>query len=210
VSHPGGATGILGGTFDPVHLGHVEVARQVREDLGLARVLLVPSSSPPHREAPSASPEDRLEMARLAIAGHPGLEVDDVEVRRGGTSYAVDTLHQLKQVDPGRELVLLLGRDAAVEFGSWHRAAEIGDLARVAVFNRAGSDGGPIDVEAAGLPAATILLEVDSPAISATEIRDLLALGGDVSGMVPASVLEYIRDHALYRSRVGGPRDALS
>jgi nicotinate-nucleotide adenylyltransferase len=196
-----GATGILGGTFDPIHLGHLAVARQVLADLELERVLLIPSYQPPHRDPPAASPADRLEMARLAAAGLAGLDVDDVEVRRQGLSYAVDTLRQLKQADPGRELVLLLGRDAALEFGTWHQASAIGDLARVAVFNRAGTGAGTGALRQAGLPAGTLSLVVDSPDVSATEVRSRLAAGGDLSGMLPASVLEYIREHGLYNTR---------
>jgi nicotinate-nucleotide adenylyltransferase len=192
-----GATGIFGGTFDPVHLGHVAVARQVRDDLGLARVLLVPSFRPPHRDQPSAGADDRLEMVRRAVGAQPGLEVDDVEVRRKGTSYAVDTLRELRRTAPDRELVLLLGHDAAREFSSWHQAGAIGELARVAVFNRAGA--GPADgLEDAGLPLGTIHLVVDSPDISATGVRAALSRGEDLSHMLPASVLEYIRERGLY------------
>ena len=196
-----GATGILGGTFDPIHLGHVAVARQVLADLELERVLLIPSYQPPHRDPPAASPADRLEMARLAVAGLAGLEVDDIEVRREGPSYAVDTLRQLKQADPRRELVLLLGCDAALEFGTWHQAATIGNLARVAVFNRAGADMGTGELREAGLPAGTLSLVVDSPDVSATQVRARLAGGGDLSDMLPASVLEYIREHRLFSTK---------
>lgn len=199
-----GATGILGGTFDPVHRGHVAAARQVMDDLGLERVLLVPSFRPPHRDQPSASPEDRLEMVRRAVAGQPGLEVDDVEVRRGGTSYAVDTLRELRRAAPDRELVLLLGHDAASEFGSWHEAGAIGGLARVVVFNRAGA--GPAHgLDGAGLPAGTLGVVVDSPDISATGVRAALARGEDLSHLLPASVLEYIRERGLYSA---GPSEA--
>lgn len=192
-----GATGILGGTFDPVHRGHVDAARQVMTELGLERVLLIPSFRPPHRDQPWAGPEDRLEMVRRAVAGQPGLEVDDVEVRRKGTSFTVDTLRELRRADPGRELVLLLGHDAAREFGSWHDAGTIGDLARLAVFNRAGA-GATSGLEGAGLPPGTLHVVVDSPDISATGVRAALARGEDLSHMLPASVLEYIHQRGLY------------
>jgi nicotinate-nucleotide adenylyltransferase len=192
-----GALGVLGGTFDPVHLGHVAVARQVRDDLGLDRVLLVPSFRPPHRDQPSAGPEDRLEMVRRAVVGQPGLAADAVEVLRRGTSYAVDTLRELRRVAPERALVLLLGYDAARDFWSWQEAGAIGELARVAVFNRAGA--GPTDgLDDSGLPPRTIHVVVDSPDISATGVRAALSRGEDLSHMLPASVLEYIRERGLY------------
>ena len=190
---------MLGGTFDPVHVGHIAVAQQCREQLALDEVLLVPSYQPPHRAAPVAGPQERLAMTRLAAAGVAGLEVDDVEVRRGGVSYAVDTVRALRQRDPGTDVVLLLGEDAALDFGTWHEPGEIGRLARIAIFNRAG---GPTlvgsEMEAAGLPLPTVRLEVDSPAVSATEIRRRLASGEPVEGMLAASVIEFIRERGLY------------
>ena len=200
--------GVLGGTFDPVHTGHLAVARQCRELLGLDRVLLVPSFQPPHRNPPEAGPQDRLAMTRLAVAGIEGLAVDDLEVLREGVSYAVDTLTDLRRRDPGGEVVLLLGQDAALEFATWHQPAEIGRLARLAVFNRAGSAAlSPGGLEAAGLPADATLLEVDSPLVSATEIRRRLAAGEDLEGMLAASVLAYIRERGLYGHGHRAPRN---
>ncbi|MFN2464369.1 MAG: nicotinate (nicotinamide) nucleotide adenylyltransferase [Candidatus Dormibacteria bacterium] len=186
--------GLLGGTFDPVHLGHLAVARQCREQVGLDRVLLVPSFLPPHRSAPSASADDRLAMARLAAEGVEGLEVDDVEVRRGGVSYAVDTVREMTSRTRGAHLIVLLGMDAAAEFASWRDPATILDLASVVVFNRAG-------VPAAGpsaLPPGSQLLEVDSPAVSASGVRAALAAGEPVDGLLPKPVIEYIRARGLY------------
>jgi nicotinate-nucleotide adenylyltransferase len=196
------AVGVLGGTFDPAHAGHIAVARQCREQLDLDRILLVPSFQPPHRPPPEAGPQDRLAMTRLAAAGTAGLEVDDLEVCREGVSYAVDTLRELRRRDPDGEVVLLLGRDAALEFGTWHQPGEIARLAHLAVFNRANTP--PLAAEgfkAAGLPASTTLLEVDSPPVSATEIRRRLAAGGPLEGMLAPSVLGYIRERGLYGAR---------
>jgi nicotinate-nucleotide adenylyltransferase len=194
-----GRTGILGGTFDPVHLGHLAVARQSRDHLGLEGVLLMPSSQPPHRPEPAAGAEERLEMVRLATEGLPGLAADDAEVRRGGVSYTVDTLRQLRRERPERELVLLLGSDAAGDFGTWHEAPAIRELAAIAVFNRSGSPAlDPGFLAAAGLPSDAAVFEVESPPVSATEIRRRLASGEDVEGMLPASVLGYIRERGLY------------
>ena len=196
------AVGVLGGTFDPVHTGHLAIARQCREQLALDHVLLVPSFQPPHRSIPEASAEDRLAMTRLAAVGIEGVAVDAVEVQRGGVSYAVDTVRELRERDPAVEVVLLLGQDAAREFGTWHQPDEIVRLARLAVFNRAGSPPLPAaDLEAAGLPASTTLLEVDSPPVSATEVRRRLAAGESVDGLLAASVLAYIRERRLYGVR---------
>jgi nicotinate-nucleotide adenylyltransferase len=192
--------GIFGGTFDPIHLGHVAVAEQAADALGLDRVLLVPAARPPHRRPPEASPEDRLAMAQRAAAGHPRLEVSDVEVARPGPSYTVDTVRDLLSHDPGRAWMLLLGWDAAREFGDWHEAPEIVSLVDVAVFNRAGEDAPePGALAEVGLPLSTRILTVDSPLLSADEIRARLAAGDDVSDAVDPEVLRYIRSHGLYR-----------
>ena len=191
-----GATGILGGTFDPVHRGHVAVAAELLSRLALAEVRMVPAFRPPHREPPRAPALDRLAMTRLAVAGIAGLVTDDIEVRREGVSYTVDTLAQLRASGLDR-LVLLVGMDAAVEMGSWHRAQEIAGLAEVVVFNRTGT---PVSREQE-LPVAGQVVEVDSPDVSATRVRESLEAGGDADGMLPASVLEYIRVHGLYSAQ---------
>lgn len=194
----------MGGTFDPVHRGHVAVADQAARLLELDEVLLVAAGRPPHREAPGASPADRLAMVELAVAGHPALRASDVEVSRPGPSYAVDTLRELRRADPGREWVLLLGWDAAREFQTWHRAPEIVSLARIAVFNRTGES--PPDATGlaeAGLPGDAIVLTVDSPPIAAEEIRRRLASGEDTGAEIEPAVRDYIRDHGLYASEAG-------
>ncbi len=193
---------MLGGTFDPVHAGHVAVARQARHLLGLDRVLLVPSSRPPHREPPVAGAEDRLAMTRLAVAGEAGLEADDVEVRRGGTSYTVDTLRELRRRHPGGELVLLVGEDAALDLATWREGAAIAGLASLVVFNRSRSSTPPDDEAHPAGPhdpsAAATRLTVESPDISATAVRAALARHEDLAEMLPPSVLEYIRERGLY------------
>jgi nicotinate-nucleotide adenylyltransferase len=193
VSNFAGATGILGGTFDPTHNGHVAVAVQCRALLGLAEVRLVPSAIPPHRPPPLAPAADRLAMAGLATMDQEGLVVDDLELRRGGTSYTVDTLEALRS--PGRRLVLLLGYDAALDLPTWRRSGDLSALAEIVVFNRTGAPPGARDGE---LPPAAMRVEVDSPAISATEVRRRLAAREDLSQMLPAAVLEYIHDRGLY------------
>ena len=195
----GGPAGIFGGTFDPIHRGHVAVAEQSARILGLSDLLVVPAGRPPHRAAPEASPADRLAMAELALQGHDLLRVSDIEVRRPGPSYAVDTIRELRRAAPGRRWTLLLGWDAAREFGTWHSAAEIVSLADLAVFNRGGEETPTRErLAAAGLPPGTRLLTVDSPELSAVEIRARLAAGADVSVDLGPTVWDYVRSHHLY------------
>ena len=202
--------GVLGGTFDPVHRGHLAVAEACLAGLGLDRVLLVPSNIPPHREPPVAPAADRLEMVRLAVHGHDGLEASDVEVRRGGTSYTVDTLRELAAAAPASALFLLLGWDAARELDTWRDPEAVGRLATVVVFNRSGYDRVGRSVESLpagsagpghpGLPAGAMVLEVPSPEVSATRVRAALGAALAAPREVPDEVLAYIRAHHLYET----------
>jgi nicotinate-nucleotide adenylyltransferase len=192
--------GVFGGTFDPIHRGHVDVAEACAVALDLDPVLMIPSNLPPHRDPPQASAEDRLAMVRLAVEGHDRLVASDIEVRRGGVSYSVDTIRALAAEHPGAVLTLLLGWDAAAEFKDWHGAAEIRRLARVAVFNRAATPSPPgVALESLGLPADAIRLEVDSPPVSSTSVRQMLADQGAGAGDLPPAVAAYINAHNLYR-----------
>lgn len=192
--------GVFGGTFDPIHLGHVMVAEECSERLDLNPVLMVPSSLPPHRAKPTASAHDRLEMVELAVQGHQRLRASDIEVRRGGVSYTVDTMRALRAENPGAEITLLLGWDAVEEFAGWRDTAEVTRLGGIAVFNRAGSPApDPAALERLGLPPETVVLEVDSPPVSATSVRRILAEAGSGEGILPPAVEAYIKEKGLYR-----------
>jgi nicotinate-nucleotide adenylyltransferase len=191
--------GVFGGTFDPIHVGHLEVAEACGATLGLDPVLVIPSSQPPHRAAPRASAADRLAMVELAVKDRPPLLASDIEVRRGGVSYTVDTVRGLAATYPDAELVLLLGWDAAAEFHRWHEAGAIGELARVAVFNRTGSTPEGGGLEGLGLPPGALYVEVPSPSVSATSVREALTQDASGASFVPESVAAYIRGHDLYR-----------
>lgn len=194
------AIGIFGGTFDPIHNGHLAVAGQCVDHLGLERVMMIPAGRPPHRRQPEASPKDRMAMVKLALAGSHQLVASDIEIGRPGPSYSVETLRGLKVVFADHLLVLLLGWDAALEFGSWQDAGEVGTLAKVAVFNRTGSPPvTAVEIARAGLPAGTWPVSVDSPAIRAEDIRRRHRAGEDVAADLPPAVLEYILEHGLYR-----------
>ena len=214
--------GVFGGTFDPIHSGHLELARELRTGLGLSAVRFIPAGDPPHRAAPVAAAAHRLAMVELAIAGHPELEVDAREILRAGRSYTVTTLEELRLEEPSRPLALIVGGDAFLGLPTWHRWRELFELAHVVVVARPGVviEGAlPPELAAewarrlrpdasalASASAGTLLLPtVTAHPISASAIRAQLARGGDgiaaVRGLLPAAVLAYIDRNQLYRSR---------
>src|SRR5262245_36019861 len=167
---------------------------------GLERVLLVPSAVPPHRAAAAAPAADRLAMCRLAAAGHPLLEVSDIELRRSGPSYTADTLQQLAVDREGDELYLLLGWDAARELRSWRSPDEVLRLARLVVVSRPGYPRpARADLVAAGIdPGRVVLCDVTTPAVESTDVRRLIERGGDLTGLVAPEVEAYVRRRHLY------------
>ena len=184
--------GLLGGSFDPVHHGHLIVGRVAAEILGLDSVRFVPAREQPFKRGQhGASAEQRAAMLELAVAGSPGFAVERAELERPGPSYTVDTLRALRAREPGIHLTLLLGADAAAEIGAWHQADEIPALATVVVFARAGTA-----VPSSRLIARTI--EVPAIEISATEIRRRVREGRSIRFWVPDPVAEYVNRHRLY------------
>ena len=181
----------MGGTFDPIHLGHLRAAEVARECLALDRVAFVPAATPPHRAGPEASAEDRLAMVGLATASHPAFAVDDLELHREGPSYTIDTLKALKSQNPGDEFVLIVGSDNAREIFSWKEAAEILSSCRVAVVMRPGEERVP--------EAPLQRVAGQTLAISATEVRETLRAGRSARYLLPEAVLAYIEKRGLYR-----------
>lgn len=192
--------GVLGGTFDPMHNGHIAAAEAAIECAELDEVVFVPTGTPPHRGAAIASAAQRLEMGRLAIADDPRFSISDVEVNRAGPSYTVDTLLALRAANPHAELFLVLGWDAASFFRTWHRPDEVIALAPIIVVTRPGHQApGPGELARAGLqPGRVILCERPTPAVSASEIREAVRNGRSVAGMVPDAVGRYITSQHLY------------
>jgi nicotinate-nucleotide adenylyltransferase len=192
--------GILGGTFDPPHVGHVAAARAAVERLGLHRLLLVVANDPwqksGQREISAA--EDRYALTEALARGIPGAEASRLEIDRGGPSYSVDTAEAVLAATGGRpvELFLVVGADLVPDLGSWHRAEELRRLVTLAVVSRPG-DAGP--------PAAPgwRVEEVDGPQvdISSSEVRELLAAGSPVDGLVPEDVIRCIRRRGMYAVR---------
>lgn len=186
--------GVFGGTFDPPHLGHLVVASDACEALGLGRVLWIPSAVPPHKRRTVQAPAPaRLEMVRAAIQGDPRFEADDLELRRAGPSYTVDTLRELAARHPGDELVLLIGADNLREIPGWREPAEILRLARVAVLSR---DGAGVPPDPAVPATAVAVTRVD---VSATEVRRRAAAGETIRYLVPDAVRALVERRGLYR-----------
>jgi len=210
--------GIFGGTFDPVHNGHLRVAQALSEALPFDELRLMPCGEPAHRATPRASAEDRIAMMQLAIEGMPSLVIDEREVRRSGLSYMVDTLSSLREEVGDRPLVLIIGWDAFVGLPSWHRWQQLIELAHLLVVQRPGSVTSPCDeveallqqhrvddpVELKQRAAGCILLQpVDVLDVSSSEARTRLAAKKDVSDLLPAVVGDYIKKHNLYLSEIG-------
>ncbi|QDU62767.1 Nicotinate-nucleotide adenylyltransferase [Planctomycetes bacterium Pan216] len=198
--------GILGGSFDPIHLGHLILGERAVESLSLDRLLFVPASIPPHKQDEHLSAADqRLELVQLAVAGNPNFEVSDIEMKRGGPSYTADTLEALTEDFPKHELVLILGADMVMNLPTWHRPEQIVRLARIAAARR--PDTTRIDfssLEGLFSPdqldwTASNLIEMPAIGISSTEIRERCAAGRSIRYLVPAPVDSYIRAHELYR-----------
>jgi nicotinate-nucleotide adenylyltransferase len=201
--------GIVGGTFDPIHLGHLAVAEAALRCAGLDEVLLIPAGTPPHRQAPVASASDRLEMARLAVEDMPRLSVSELEVERSGGSYTVDTLRRLREARPDADLYLVLGWDAARDFGSWREPGQVLDLARPVVIGRPGYPlPSPAELRAAGFdPDRVVLCAEPTPDIQATRIRRRAAAGEPLDGLVKPRVARYIVERGLYRGPERDNRD---
>ena len=205
--------GILGGSFDPVHYGHLRPALEVQQFLGLDEIRLVPSLLPPHRPQPQASPQQRVAMLNAAVENYPVFKVDTREFDREGPSYTLDTLISLREEMPGVDLCLLVGMDAFQVLASWHRWRELTDHCHMVVLDRPGAQL-PTQGELADFIRLHRVMEpeklgkqsfgllyfhaVSQLQISSTAIRKLLATGGDAGFLLPERVLDVVRSKSLY------------
>jgi nicotinate-nucleotide adenylyltransferase len=195
--------GLFGGTFDPIHLGHLILAEQCREACGLDRVWFVVAGSPPHKRSDRTSVAHRLEMVRIAIAGHPSFEVSDIEAKRPGPHYSVETIEAVGRERPGDDLFFLIGADSLADLSSWREPERIARLATIVVVNRPGFD----QVDLAGLPdfgpGSRRLQAVTIPSIgiASNDLRFRLAGGRSIRYMVPRGVEAYIETQGLYLQR---------
>lgn len=206
-SAPLTALGVLGGTFDPIHVGHLAVAEEAREVLGLARVLFVPAGQPPHKVPGSVSRVgDRVAMVQLAIADNPAFELSMVEVQREGPSYTVDTLETLARANPGAQLHLILSAETFAELPTWHEPERLFEAARMAVVPREGYPAPDPAWLARAFPGREDRVEyLGGPRfeLSSTALRARVAAGRSIRYLVPAAVEAYIADHDLYRRLPG-------
>ena len=186
---------LFGGSFDPLHNGHLAMIRAALERDLAERVLVVPAGQNPMKGAACAPAADRLRMAELGTAGLPGVRVLDLEARRGGVSFTVDTLELLVRERPDDAFLVMIGADNLAEFAAWQRPERILALARLLIFPR----GGEPRLSAALAGRAEVVHGFAAP-VSATTVRALLAAGGRPDELVPAAVLDYIEAHGLYRT----------
>jgi len=209
-----GRTAVFGGSFNPIHFGHLLMADDLLERLGLDRVVFVPAAAPPHKPASLLAPaEHRYEMVQLAVAGHPGFEVSDVELRRQGPSFTVDTIETLAR--DGDDLFLLVGSETFLDLLSWRRPRRLAELARLVVVPRAGSAFDPestaalkvlreigaerfVGPEDAGTPGAVTIVHAVSLPISASDLRARARRGRSLRYRLPDPVIAYLGHHRLY------------
>ncbi len=199
--------GLLGGTFDPVHLSHLILAEWARDELRLDKVIWIPGGRPPHKAGmPITVAEHRLAMVRLATADHRDFEVSTYELEQPGPNYTLHTVQHFRDRHPDDELTFLIGADSLHDLPTWHRPEEILQLCRMAAISRPGYDFTGLE---AALPAAWLeridRLTAPTPALSSTEIRERVRRGRSLRYLVPDPVVEYIRERSLYRGGVERP-----
>jgi len=198
-------TAVFGGSFNPIHYGHLLLADEVLETLKLDRILFVPAAVPPHKSPAHLAPAgDRHEMVRLATAGHPKFEVSDAELRRAGPSYTVDTLEALRT--PREDLFLIVGSETFLDLLTWREPRRIAELARLVVVPRVGSafdpDGAAAQKVVREIGQEPLIVRATSLPISASDLRRRVREGRSVAYRLPEAVAAYIRARRLYQSEV--------
>lgn len=189
--------GLYGGSFDPVHIGHLILAQDALEKLVLARLHLMPARVNPFKQnATMTDAKHRLAMLRIAAAGLPGVVVDDREIQRGGVSYAIDTVHELRKEYPNAEIFLIIGEDNLPMLNKWHRFEELRMLVTFAVFPRPDAAAGKL--ASGAVPFVRIGRRID---ISSTEIRTRIAARRSVAYLLPEPVLAYVKNNRLYSGK---------
>ena len=194
--------GLYGGTFDPIHLGHLILAESCREACGLDRVWFVVAGIPPHKPGDRTSVDHRIEMARIAVAGHSAFEVSEIETQRPGPHYSVETLEAIQRDRPDDDLFFLIGADSLVDLPHWRSPARIGELATLVVVNRPGIPlPAPATLREALGPNARPIIEVTVPpiGIASNDLRRRRKEGRSIRFQVPRGVEAYIDEHGLYR-----------
>lgn len=195
--------GILGGTFNPPHAGHLALACDAYNELRLDRVLLMPAHTPPHKPAAAdaATPGQRLEMCELAAGGVEGVQACALEINRGGPSYTVDTLEEIRDAHPNARLTLIVGADMALTLTSWRQPDRLLALAELAVAQRSGAEEQQVLDALAPLhpaPGHVRFLRMQPIEVSSSAVRERIAAGQPADGMVPSEVASFIARHGLY------------
>jgi len=182
--------GIFGGSFDPIHNGHIYIASLAFELLGLEKVVFIPAALPPHKQSLASSGVDRFEMARIATASDIRFTVSDIELKREGKSYTIDTVKKFEKLYEGYEFYLIIGADMANDFKNWYKADELSELITPVSVKRSGHE----------ITDSNILtLEIPPIDVSSTEVRDRVKSGQDISDLVPKDVENYIKQKGLYK-----------
>jgi nicotinate-nucleotide adenylyltransferase len=195
--------GVLGGTFDPPHIGHLVIAQEALGQLGLARVVFAPTREPPHKPANGITPiAHRVAMVQLAITGHPQFSVSKVDVDRAGPTYTVDTMHLLHQQYHDDELYFIMGMDSLANILTWRSPERLIQECRLAVFNRPGFsvDLAALESRLPGLEKRFVLLPAPSLDIAASDLQRRVRAGESIAHLVPDAVAAYIEEHRLYQN----------
>lgn len=198
--------GIMGGTFDPVHNGHIVIAKSVAEQLDLDRVLFIPAGNPNFKQGQElASAASRARMVALAIEDEPLFELDLREVERAGVTYTADTLEELAQCHEDAQLFFIMGTDSAVTLPGWKRVADVARLCTIVVAKRPGQSTQRVRdaLAASSIDFDTIYLDVPQVDVSSTQVREQIAQGHDVSDMIPSSVWTFLTEVGLYQNTQG-------
>lgn len=189
--------GIMGGTFDPIHIGHMLAAEAARDGYALDQIWFMPSHIPPHKQAAGATGEQRLEMTREAVSCNSAFEVLDLEIRRGGVSYTIDTIRVLQELHPDKEFYFIIGADMVNYLAAWEQIEELASRVTFIGLRRPG-----FELALESLPSflhgKVLLADMPVVDISSTDIRERLAAGHSVRYMIPESVYEYIRKGRMY------------
>ncbi len=196
--------GIYGGSFDPVHNGHINAAKTYMEELDLNKVIIVPAYCPPHKKGLALTPsEHRLNMCHLAFDSIPGFEVSDIEIQRADEGYMADTIEYFSKQCPNDRLFLLMGEDMLLSFRKWHEWNKIINKVTIISAQRSWESDSAMEAEAAVLRsygAEVKIVPIDIKTISSTDVREAVRRADDISAMVPENVAEYIWSHYLYYS----------
>jgi nicotinate-nucleotide adenylyltransferase len=194
--------GLLGGTFDPIHMGHLVIAEAARAAYSLDQVVFIPAGDPPHKGTAVTAAEDRYAMTLLATASHPGFQVSRREIERQGPSFSLTTIHEYQQeIGPESELYFIVGADAVLEIRTWHRWEEVLQACHFIAVSRPGFDSAALDTELPGaLRARVSHLLAPGFDLSSTQVRDRVAHGEPIRYLVPESVETYIYKQGLYQA----------